>query len=360
MPRREQELQRRRAIVQFTVEQQTSCRDVARCLELSPRTVAHWLRSDRTGLPTIALRGRPCREPTMEERIAVTVMLEESGPRLGLPTLQAYLPDAPRCVLEYLLRNYRQRFQEEHQQMVEVLQWTRPGTVWAVDHSQPPRPIDEDTQILAVRDLASGAQLAWTSVPDASSQEALLVLESLAQQYGPPIVFKSDNGSAFRSAMWGDWLARWRIVPLLSPVRMPRFNGSCEAGIGAGKSRTAYLAARQGRPLDWTADDLYAAWQWANEDHYPGGVAAGTPASRLAAREAITDATRDKFRAAVLQYELKLNQTACTTGDALSDTLIAAHHRRAVRQVLVEQGYLDITRRRIPQPLPSKKCAKIT
>jgi hypothetical protein len=150
-----------------------------------------------------------------------------------------------------------------------------------------------------------------------------------------------------------------QIVPLFSPVRMPRYNGACEAWIGAAKRRTEYLAARQGRYLDWTADDLHAAQQWANEENYPGGCAAGTPASRFAARLPIDHAERDIRRAAVLQNEWELKHAACMRGDELTDMLIAIHHRRAVRHALVEHGYLDITRRSIPQPLPAPKRAKI-
>ena len=108
-----------------------------------------------------------------------------------------------------------------------------------------------------------------------------------------------------------------------------------------------------------TADDLHAARHWANDESYPGGCAAGTPASRFAARLPIDLAERDNLRAAVLQYELELNHLACIRGEELTDMLIAIHHRRAVRHALVEHGYLDITRRSIPQPLPAPKRAKI-
>jgi transposase InsO family protein len=309
----------------------------------------------------VKLRGRPCHEPTYEEQVVVQSILEETGPRLGLPTLQDCCPETPRCVLGYLLDGYRRHFQEEHRLVVETLHWQRPGAVWAIDHSQPPRPIDGYyPQILAVRDLASGMQLAWTPVTDASADEAWPILEALVLEHGSPLVLKSDNGSAFISQRLRAWLDRWQIVPLFSPVRMPRYNGACEAGIGAAKRRTQDLAARHGRHLDWSANDLYAAQLWANESHYPDGLAAGTPAGRFAARPFIDLAERDKFQAAVVQYEDQLNHAACMAGDALTDKLKAAHHRRAVRQVLVELGYLDITKRSIPQPIRSAKCARIT
>lgn len=254
--------------MQFVAEQVPSCRRAARCLKLSPRTLAAWRRQSARGELTARLRGRPVREPTREEREVVAAVLEETGPRLGVPALEACFPETPRCVLSYLVQTYRQQFRTEHRQVLESLHWQRTGAVWAIDHSQPPQPIDGCyEQIVAVRDLASGQQLAWTAVHGATTSEALVVLESLVHAHGPPLVLKSDNGSAFVSAEFTAWLTRWQIVPLLSPVRMPRFNGACEAGIGAAKRRTEYLALRQGRADDWSLDDLEAARLWGNEDH---------------------------------------------------------------------------------------------
>lgn len=358
-PRREREQQARLSAVRFATEHARSCRQAARWLQLSPRTLAHW-RGARCG-PTVLPRGRPCREPSPEERLTVESILEETGPRLGLPALQACCPETPRCVLGYLQAGYRRRYQADHRQVVETLHWSRGGTVWAMDHSEPPRPIDgQYTRIFAVRDLASGCQLAWTPVLDATADEALPILERLIHEHGPPLVMKSDNGSAFTGSRCAAAIAHWQIVPLFSPVRMPRYNGACEAGIGAAKRRTEYLAARQGRYLTWSASDLAAAQEWANEAHYPDGFAAGTAASRFAARELISPTERDTLQALIVQYEREFDLAACTAGQHLTDRMIAIHHRRAVRRALVELGYLDITRRSIPQPLHNAKCAKIT
>lgn len=306
------------------------------------------------------LRGRPCREATLTERVCVETVLEETGPRLGLPTLRACCEEVPPSILGYLLADYRRRFQAEHRLVVETLRWLRPGSVWAIDHSEPPRAIDGCySQILAVRDLASGMQLGWTPVADATGDTALPVLKALVAQHGPPLVLKSDNGSAFTSALFAEWLAMWQIVPLFSPVRMPRYNGACEAGIGGMKRRTELLAARNDRLLDWTCDDLFAALLWANYDHYPNGLAGGTAAGRFAVRPTLGEAERNTFRDAVVQSKQELYAAACTSGDVLTDKLRAVYHRRAVRRALVEHDYLSITRRSIPQPIHSAKCARI-
>lgn len=359
-PQRAEECEARQAAVHFVHQQVSSCRGAARYLRLRSRTLAHWRRRQLHGDLVPRLRGRPPREVTLEERVCVETLLDETGPRLGLPSLQSCFGDVPRCVLEYLLDDYRRRFQAEHRLVVETLQWFHPGTVWAIDHTQPPHPIDGCyEQILAVRDLASGMQLAWTPVADATAVEAISVLETLVGQYGPPLVLKTDNGSAFTSELLADWLTRWQIVPLFSPIRMPRFNGSCEAGIGGMKRRTERIAARQERFLDWTCDDLYAALIWANEDHYSRGLAYGTAAARFADRGTLGAAERNTFHAAVVQCEQELRTDASTAGHVLTDKLLAAYHRRAVRRVLVERGYLSITRRSIPQPIRSAKCARI-
>jgi len=289
------------------------------------------------------------------------VLLDDAGPRLGLPSLQDSCPKTPRSLLAYLQSEYRRQFQQDYRLVVEALHWHRAGAVWAIDHSDPPRPVDGCyQQILAIRDLASGMQLAWSGVTDATATEAMPVLEMLVRQYGPPLVLKSDNGSAFISHSFQEWLDGWQITPLFSPVRMPRYNGACEAGIGAAKRRTEYLTARQNRFLDWTSDDLYAAQQWANHDHYPWGRAHGTPADRFAGRNPITPNERDTFQAVVVQCEREVQQALCIPDQSLTDRCSALIHRRAVRHALVELGYLDITRRSIPQPIHTAKCARIT
>lgn len=361
LPRREREDQVRDQAVRFADALAPSCRQAAKCLRMSPRTLADWNRRRACGELVPRLRGRPCREPDAAERIVVETLLDDTGPSLGIPTLRSCCPEIPRCVLEYLVQAYRRRFQEEHRLVVEALHWTRPGAVWAIDHSTPPHPIDgQDRQILAIRDLASGLQLAWTPVAAATAAEALPLLESLVAQYGPPLVLKSDNGSAFISQQFAQRLAAWQVVPLFSPVRMPRYNGACEAGIGGMKRRTERISARFNRPFDWTADDLFAALVWANEEHYPQGLSAGTAASRFAARLPLSTSERDSFRATVVQYEAQYQHEVCIQGQSLTDMLSAICHRRAVRGALVEHDYLSITRRSIPQPFKSAKCARIT
>jgi transposase InsO family protein len=162
--------------------------------------------------------------------------MQDVGPQVGLPTMRATFPNIPRCELVDLRRDYRREFREGNRQATEELTWHTPGRVWAMDHAEPPRPIDGLYRaLISVRDLASGMQLAWLPVPDETAETTVDALRALFAEHGPPLVLKSDNGPAFKSGLVKELLADWGVVPLRSPPVTPRYNGACEAGIGAGQ-----------------------------------------------------------------------------------------------------------------------------
>ena len=151
-----------------------------------------------------------------------------------------------------------------------------------MDHAEPPPAIDGRwPYILAVRDLASGCQLAWLPVLDETAETTIDALQWLFLEHGPPLVLKSDNGSGFISAAMRRFLDRWQVRPLFSPPCTPEYNGGIEAGNGALKTRTHEEAARQGRAGHWTADDMEAARRMANELIYPHGPAGPTRHERF-------------------------------------------------------------------------------
>jgi transposase InsO family protein len=280
---------------------------IARKIGLARRTLAHWCRCRRQGELDARLRGRPPKQSTFCHRHEVLEVFQEVGPHVGLPTLRATFPIVPRGELIDLQAAFRQHYRVTYRRSVEELSWTTPGRVWAMDHAQPPAPIDGCYQrVLAVRDLASGMQLAWLAVPDETAETTAAVLRMLFACHGAPLVLKSDNGSAFISQLVYELLAAWEVVPLFSPAQMPQYNGSCEAGIGALKDRTSALAARPTRVLDalgrafegsllWTSDDLEAARRQANEWHRPWGHRGPTRSGVWAARSPITADERAAF-----------------------------------------------------------------
>ena len=306
-------------------------------------------------------RGRPVQESSWLERHAVLDVLDDTGPRLGLPSLRALFPDLPRRELIELQVAYRRHYRDTHRISQERLVWSRPGRVWAIDHSDARHPVDGVyPAILAMRDLSSGCQLAWLPVPDMEAASTALVLATLFAEHGPPLVLKSDNGSAFRSELVQNLLVDHGVVWLPSPVRTPRYNGSCEAGIGSMKVRTLFLAARESRVGTWSSDHLEAARRQANALSRPHGYLAPTPDGLWSARSPITDVERTDFQLAVRHHRDTIErQHPFTEMTTQTSATMYSLHRQAVRRALVDLGLLSITRRSITLPLRLLKLAKI-
>ena len=182
--------------------------------------------------------------------------------------------------------------------------------------------------------------------------------------YGPPLVLKSDNGSAFDAGATLALLYQHGVVPLFSPPYWPRYNGAIEAGIGSLKTRTQYHAARHARPAQWSSDDVAAAQAEANATARPQGPSGPTPNESWASRRTITAAERALFQEAVnrhrenVRVERRLPQPLPLEGSVTVQEE-RAMDRQALQGALVERQYLLFSRRRIPLPFRRNKVTYI-
>jgi transposase InsO family protein len=280
-PRRQLEYAVRAHVVSFSLhalQEHRTLADVADLLRLSARTLRKW-QSDFAGRsPEVVVLGRPLERASASQRNEVIALLDELGPAVGVPTLQECFPLLARAELVDLLRRYRRVWQKQHPSASYRLRWPVPGRVWAMDFAEAPAPIDGlDPYLLAVRDLASGQQLAWTPMPDLGAAGVEKVLSGLFALHGAPLVLKMDNGSAFLAELTWRLLHAHRVLPLFSPPYTPRYNGAIEAGIGSLKTRTETHAAHLGLPGFWSADDVAAARLEANATARPRGPRGPTP-----------------------------------------------------------------------------------
>jgi transposase InsO family protein len=330
-------------------------------LRLSPRTLGDWelawLRDRLQPRP----RGRPQRRATRVLRNDIIAVLRNLSPAVGLPTLQGFFPEVARQELADLLRRFRRVYLRDHQLLAHVLHWHRPGAVWAVDFSDAPAPIEgQFPYLLAVRDVTTGSQLAWLPCVHPDATTAADALTALFQEHGAPFVLKADNGSPFRSEEVLGLLDAKNVTPLFSPVRMPRYNGACEAGNGSLKTRTHYQAARHGRPGDWTTDDCEAARLQANETARPWGAKGPTPDELWRDCQPLSQLDRLRFQRQVLHEERKARSEQAYDPDAaLSFQAQAALDRTAVRRALGALGLLKYSRRRFTLPIKRLKVANI-
>ena len=235
------------------------------------------------------------------------------------------------------------------------LRWTSPGSVWAIDYSYADHPIDGVYPfLLVVRDLATGYQIATMPCWSATADHVVALLTALIEQHGAPLVLKSDNGSHFVNADVTALLKQHGVTLLLSPPYYPRYNGACEAGIGACKVRVHERATRDGDPTRWTSDHVEAARCDANLRDWAGRDT--SPAARWAEIRRVEDQERSNFRAAVAA---QIDQHQRTAERLPLDRRPPQHTitRRAIADALVGIGYLVYRSRSVPQPLMREKQA---
>jgi transposase InsO family protein len=336
--------------------------DIAQLLDCPARTLRHWQRQWLAGRLQARPLGRPHLRCTLEESRQVIGFLHGHGPWVGMPTLQGEFAGLPAAELRDLLWVFRHLWINQHPRLRCLLHWHRPGAAWAMDFSKAPCLIDGIYPYLfAVRDLASGLQLAWRPVLDTTARTVHAELELLFTIHGAPLVLKSDNGSAFLAASTKRQLAGWQVWSLYSPPGQPGYNGAIEASIGSLKKRTQHAAYLAGHAGSWTLADVDRARELANQVARPRGANGPTPQEAWASRRALTLDERTAFGVAVRQLEEQLRAQDGIAQDALLNHYEqAALHRRVLPQVLMERDLLTITRRRLPQTFYGQKVANIT
>ena len=364
---------------------------VAVALGRTVRTVASWEQGWQVDHLNARPRGRPTHGASVEQRNQVIATLVELGPHTGVPVCQGVFLGLARRQVEDIVHRFKRVEHKRRRRGLARLTWRQPGTVWAMDHSYPPTPICDrrpdalavqQTRILAVRDLASGYQLAFDPVPDESAEQVVGVLVLLFLLYGPPLVIKADNGGAFDNELVRTMLTQWAVVLLLSPVRRPQYNGSVEAAHGPLKIHTEHQAALAGRPGEWVSGDLAIAREQANQLLRRRGPNGPTPHDLWQQRPPITERQRQRFTAAVDYFRRQLGLTTRHEPDAgpLTATVISARpqgaglsvctkrsrssrgalQRRAIVNALTACGLLHIRRRPFTLPVTSEKTADIT
>ena len=290
-------------------------------------------------------RGRPAvRVDRLTRREILTVIRAEGA--IGVPALQARFPGVARRELEHIRRRctWAQRLFAPKSL---CLSWTMAGSVWAMDHSKAPAPIDgEFRDFLAVRDLSSHEQLEALPTLNVGATEVVQTLARLFRVHGAPLVIKIDNGSGFIAIEVELLCASEGVLILRSPPYTPSYNGSVEAGNGSMKTRAERRAAAQGRPGCWTTDDLEHARLQANATALPHGPRGPTPDEAWASRKPITPELRAamheryRFHVAALAAEMGIAKEVSP-----SKADLARIDRAAIASALADLDLLNYRRR---------------
>lgn len=336
--------------------------DSAQWLGLAVDTLRHWRAAWGEKRLPLRARGRPPSRGDPLSRRLVIHTLTAIASRIGLPTLRRCFPTVPRAELVELQDRCRRVVHKRGtHETIHRLHWTRAGAVWALDFSKPACKIDGCfSHLAAVRDLASSRQLSALPTYDEQSSSLVRLLDGLVAWSGSPLVIKLDNGPAMRSEELKRWASQHGILLLYSPPGTPEYNGAAEAGIGSIATRTFHRAARNGRPARWTCDDVFAAMHEANDTQRTWDAEGASPTDRWESRMAISDDERERFMNCYRAH-LQRERRACgiDAGVRLQHYEQAAVDRLAITRALIEHGYLDIRRRRIPLRVSKRKVRRI-
>jgi transposase InsO family protein len=204
-------------------------------------------------------RGRRRKALSTLQQIALRV-LRARHPDWGLPRLRQVLPGLPRNSAAAYLQRLRRVGAKLQRRAWERVTWLVPGAVWAIDGTWLDRPVPPlGRRALVVIDLHSRRTLCLRSVVGERAEAVEVLLAELFLRHGVPLVLKLDNGPGFVARRLAAFCRRHGVTLLHSPVRRPRWNGSCEVSVRWAKVRAEAAWRARGGQGDLVQADLDAA-----------------------------------------------------------------------------------------------------
>jgi hypothetical protein len=191
-------------------------------------------------------RGPRPKSLTAAERLQIATLLRRH-PRWGLVRIRRLVPDLPKNAAAVYIRRCKSILGRRRRRNWSKVTWHVPGAVWAIDGTWLDRPVvGSGRRALVVVELHRRQVLALQSVSGERASAVIALLERLVRQHGAPLALKADNGSAFIAACVAIFCRRHGITLMHSPVRRPRWNGTCEVSGRWAKARAQAAAARRG------------------------------------------------------------------------------------------------------------------
>lgn len=277
-------------------------------------------------------RGRRRKQLTALMRNAIRV-LRQRHPNWRLRQLRLVIPGLPRNSAAAYLKRLCRVESRQQRRMWDRVTWRVPGAAWAIDGTWLTRPSPPlGRRALVVVELHSRKTLCLRSVTGERAEEVERVLADLFARHGVPMVLKLDNGPGFVAQRLRAFCREHGVTLLHSPVRQPRWNGSCEASVR------------------WAKDRAEAAWRrrGGQGDHVPADLDAAT--TFVGPMPPVDDALRERFRDTVAeQLAIAAAERGLVIARVAVDHVRRSIGRVAVRRALILCHILSIEGRRYLQ-----------
>lgn len=207
---------------------------IAQMLQVTPRTIRNWIKSSNSEILKI---GRP--RYTIKQRKQSLILVARELKRQGYPGSPAVAKvlgeRVPRrLVIEYVkkIKMRRRRYFEIEKQKrrikVEVLM---KNAIWTQDGTHIGRLRNKSIEAQIVKDRGSLKTLAIQTGKAAKGKNVVDLFTDLKKCRELPLVWMTDNGSAYCNEEVDRFLEEEKIIHLKSLPRTPQHNGSSEIGI---------------------------------------------------------------------------------------------------------------------------------
>jgi len=242
---------------------------LAQRLGVSERTLRYW---ERRTPDTQKPLGRPATTASkrFRARLKVARELRVQGAQTGWrPVLAMVKPMVSTRLVQESLRELKKRHRirlgkrfAANRVHVEVLS---PGVIWAQDATHVGRVDKSPVQAEVIKDRATLGYEGIAVGAAATATEIIWMLETAKRRKDLPLVWATDNGSAYKDQRVEDFLKREKVVHLLSRPRVPQDNSAAEKGIQELKVDAALgKGVKLSEPME-AAERLAFSWKILNE-----------------------------------------------------------------------------------------------
>jgi hypothetical protein len=218
---------RRQSVLSYTV--------IAQRAGVAESTLRRWRSRTVRQLPVLNMPG-----PRKPERLdmkalmnGMQVLHHRHYRTAGAPALwRMHEEQISRRDYYHILNRYRARLLNQERAGWWRYQWLKVGAVWSLDDMD--FGYDEAGCRLRAHDVMDiGSRYMFDPLDSETlpAEKVAVNLDGLFHENGPPIFVKSDCGSnLIVSDAVSEVLAKWTVIPLLSPPRYPQYNGVMERG----------------------------------------------------------------------------------------------------------------------------------
>lgn len=207
---------------------------LAQRLGVSERTLRNWEKETSRAQKPL---GRPAIPPSkrFQAKLKVARELHRQGWTGWRPVLKRLGPVVSTRLVQESVRALKQRrllrrrrWLEEKRVHVEAMS---PNVLWAQDATHLGRMGRKAVLAEVIKDRATLGYVAIAVGEAAKAEEVLRILEMSKSSCGLPLVWATDNGSAYRDERVQEYLKREKVVHLFSRPHLPQDNGAAEKGI---------------------------------------------------------------------------------------------------------------------------------